>query len=386
MGLSLNMSLGVGLPGQAYVQPAECIIKVAGQPITELYQFVTEVSVNATRSQFTEATITFYSPVDESGTWLIADDPRFDTWAEIVIAADFQDATEEIMRGVILNVEPSFPANAGEATVRLTCRDDSARLDREAHPRSWGEQPVGTTDRVILETLAGAAELRVDPASAPGQSNLVLRQSTTDIAFLQDRAIANGYELIFHDGQIYFGPRRLTLESQPTIMVYAGQATNCRSFSPHNGGQQRRAVAYARRDANGDPGSPVTVEADLPLMGTTPAQGRGSGLPDHVGYLGRHSVPDDAQSEARARALANDGDMSIRADGELDGSLYGHVLRVGEPVDVDGVGERYSGTYYVDTVTHRFDARGYDQSFTLLRNALGRQPGGGLLGAIAGLL
>jgi phage protein D len=286
---------------------------------------------------------------------------------------------------VILGIEPSFPTNAGEATVRLICRDDSARLDRAVRHRRWGEQPAGTNDRVVLETLASEAGLRVDPKSGPGQSNLVLSQNATDVAFLQDRAIANGYELIFHGGQIYFGPRRLQLKSQPTIMIYAGQATNCRTFSPRNGGHQRPAVAYARRSVNGDPISPVTVEADLPLMGTTPAQGRGSGLPDHVGFLSRHTVPDDAQSEARARARANDGDMSIRADGELDGSLYGHVLRVGEPVEVDGVGERYSGTYYVDTVTHRFDIHGYDQAFTLIRNALGRKPGGAPGGAIDGL-
>jgi phage protein D len=62
------------------------------------------------------------------------------------------------------------------------------------------------------------------------------------------------------------------------------------------------------------------------------------------------------------------------------------VLRVGEPVDVDGVGDRYSGTYYVAGVTHRFTARGYDQKFSLLRNALGRRPGGALGGALASLL
>ena len=371
---------------QGYVQPAECIIKVAGHPIADLYPFVTDVSVDTTRERSSEATITFYSPVDEAGVWLAADDPRLDTWADITIEADFQDATEEVLRGVILNVEPSFPSNAGGATVTVTCRDDSARLDREVRRRAWGEQPVGTTDMVILQTLAAESGLGIDPASQAGQSNLVLTQNNSDIAFLKNRAIANGYELMFRGGRIYFGPMRLSLRSQPTIMVHAGQATNCRAFSPRNDGHQRRAVAYARRDENGDPGSPIIVEADLPQMGTMPAQGRGSGLRDHVGYLSRQSVPDDAQSEAMARACANEGDMSIRADGELDGSLYGHVLRVGEPVEVDGVGERYSGTYYVDRVTHRFDARGYEQRFSLMRNALGRPPGGGLVGAIAALL
>jgi phage protein D len=365
-----------GLFSRPNVHPAECVIKVDGEPITDLYRFVTEVTVNATRDQFAEGTISFYSPVDEADQWLVADDPRLATWSEVSIEADFQDATEEVLRGVILRIENSFPANAGEANVRVVCRDDSARLDRGLRSRRWGEEQARTTDVVILQTLAGEAGLTPHPESGPGMSNLLKTQNTSDIDFLKRRANANGYELLFRDGQIYFGPRRLSMASQPTIMVYAGQATNCRSFSPRNEGQRVRAVSYARRDANGDPGSPVTVEADLELMGTTPAKGAGNGLPEQVDFLGLATVPDDAESEAMARARANDGDMSVIAQGELDGSLYGHVLRVGEPVEVDGVGERYSGKYYVDSVTHRFDARGYDQSFSLSRNALGRAPGG----------
>jgi hypothetical protein len=69
--------------------------------------------------------------------------------------------------------------------------------------------------------------------------------------------------------------------------------------------------------------------------------------------------------------MANEQSMKIKVDGELDGSLYGHVLLTGQPVGVDGVGERYSGTYYVDAVTHRFDVNGYRAGFRLLRNAYG---------------
>ena len=75
--------------------------------------------------------------------------------------------------------------------------------------------------------------------------------------------------------------------------------------------------------------------------------------------------------QAIAQQLANEQSMKIKVDGELDGSLYGHVLRTGEPAGVDGVGERYSGTYYVDAVTHRFDMNGYLATFRLLRNAYG---------------
>jgi hypothetical protein len=40
-------------------------------------------------------------------------------------------------------------------------------------------------------------------------------------------------------------------------------------------------------------------------------------------------------------------------------------------VPVDGLGERFSGTYYVDSVTHNFNTQGYRQRFKLLRNAFG---------------
>ena len=63
--------------------------------------------------------------------------------------------------------------------------------------------------------------------------------------------------------------------------------------------------------------------------------------------------------------------MKVKATGALDGARYGHVLKVGLPVGVDGVGTRHSGTWYVDKVRHAFDLNGYRQEIELLRNAYG---------------
>ena len=59
------------------------------------------------------------------------------------------------------------------------------------------------------------------------------------------------------------------------------------------------------------------------------------------------------------------------ARGELNSPCYERVLRVGEPVDVDGMGEPYDGVYYVDAVRHRFIPTTYRQCFTLLRSTTG---------------
>ena len=110
---------------------------------------------------------------------------------------------------------------------------------------------------------------------------------------------------------------------------------------------------------------------DLPLLGTTSADSTGSGLGDFTWRMTRQGNPNEEELRARAQQRANEMSMRVKADGELDGTLYGHVLRVGEPVPVDGVGDWLGGLYYVDSVSHKFTLDGYRQSFQLLRNAYG---------------
>lgn len=376
----------LGLFSDTYVQPAEVVIKIDDEPLEDLYAFVSEVVVEATRLNFSQATITFVSTVDETGYWTVSDDPRLEKWANISIEADFQDGSEEILRGVIYDVKPMFPVDAGEARMTLICRDNSAKLSRQARFVRWGEEPVGTSDAEILMQIASESGLSPHAMNAPGQSGVILTQNCDDITFLQRRARANGFELIFTGDEIYFGPQRVDIDPQPPILVHAGKASTALSFNPDNSGEGGRAVAIAMRDDNGNPGQLEPISSNLPLMGTEPASGGGSDLQPLVEILDRESVPSGAETEAYAQGMANENDLSIRATGELDGSLYGSVLTVGEPVGVDGVGQRHNGIYYVDAITHTFDTKGYRQGFTLLRNAYGDNLDSGGLGVLAGVL
>jgi phage protein D len=198
-----------------------------------------------------------------------------------------------------------------------------------------------------------------------------LNQNTTDIKFLQRRAQANGYEIIFQQGKLYFGEMRLDAENQANIMVYAGQDTNCIRFNIQDDGHKPDNVAYKVAAKVGADEAAVEVTSNLRLLGKEAADSSSSGLNDFVWRPQRQGVSDDGQMQAIAQQMANQQSMKISVDGELDGSLYGHVLRVGEPVGVDGVGDRYSGTYYVDTANHKFDVNGYQVSFRLIRNAYG---------------
>ena len=167
-------------------------------------------------------------------------------------------------------------------------------------------------------------------------------------------------------------------------MVYAGEATNCLRFDVSDDGHQADQVSFDRAETSGEGTVSETVQPDLPLLGNEPATGQGAGLAEFSWRMSRQDGLSEDEWMARAQRRADELSLRVKADGELDGSLYGHVLRVGEPVGVDGVGDRYGGVYFVDSVRHVFNPEGYRQRFSLLRNAYGDNlsAGGGLLSGV----
>lgn len=365
---------GFDLFGGKSREPAGCEIRVgvAQLEITDLYPFLTAVEVESSRHEAWTATLTFESRRDEKGLWVVQDSGVFSLWDPITISASFGDRTEEVMRGYVREISAGYPEEPGSATVRIECQDASLALDREHVRKTWGGKDGPTGDALMFQDIVVSRHgLIPDPESKPGLANLpVVYQDDTDIHFLRKRAEANGYELTFGSGKVYFGPLRLKGKPQPTILVYAGPDTNCLSFDVTADAHQPEKVAVQRATETGKESEETVVEPDLDLLGPEPAAGGGPGLKDFVWRV-RRMPGDPSELEARAKGKANELSMRIKAKGELDGTLYGHVLRVGATVPVDGVGERLSGIYYVDTVIHRFSEEGYRQTFQLLRNAFG---------------
>jgi phage protein D len=366
--------MGLDLLGLKRRAPAECVVRVGADraEITDLYAFLVELTVETNRNEAATATLTFESRRDETGNWLVQDAGVLTPWAPIVIEAVFGTEVEEVLRGYIRQVTTEYPEDPGAAQVKVECQDESLRLDRTQNRVAWGAD-TPTSDTLILSTILGPYGLVPHPENGAGDDNLAgINQDETDIQFLKKRAEANGYELCFAEGQVYFGPPRLTATPQDTILVHAGSSTNCLSLSINADSHQADAVAVDIPDAEGDGSTETVVSPDLYVMGPTHADSSSSGLERFVWRMSGQASADRARLVAEAQRKANELDLGkVKAEGELDGVLYGHVLKVGQPVGVDGVGEWMGGTYYVDKVSHRFAQDGYRQRFTLLRNAFG---------------
>jgi phage protein D len=369
----------------AFRAPADCVIRVDGQEIAELYPFLREVTAECSRDEASTARLVFETQRDEHGRWTVQDRGILAPWKRILIEAAFGQHTEELFRGFIREVLADYPDEAGAATVTVECQDDSLALDRKQMRRVWGVDAQGndapTSDGEIVTQLAREHELSfaINPDSrgrpptnpAPGLANLILYQNATDIRFLRARAEANGYELYFRAGAMYFGPMRLEVDRQPTILVYAGPDTNCLSLSVTSDGHLPNKVAFDLATTEGTEITHKEIKPDLVSLGTESADAGGDGLKDFTWLLSHEGSFDHDELTARAQRRVNDFALRVRAEGELDGTLYGHVLLPGLPVSVDGPGDWLGGVYYVDRVSHRFNLDGYRQQIQLLRNAYG---------------
>jgi len=366
-------------------KPVECVIKVDGTEITELYPYLREVQVSTSRRAAATATLSFDAVRLEDGRWSVQDAGVFEAWKRITVEALFGTNAEEVMRGFIKEVRCEYPEDRSAARVTVNAQDESLVLDREHVRRALSTEDAPMSDGDIVSSIASDHDLT--PEVDPGLTNASLNLDGTYVRLLRDRAEANGYEFYVRGGTLYFHAPRLDQDPAPEpIRLYAGSATNCLRFSAQYDGHKPDIVAMTRAsESDPETNDDERFEPDLKLLGAVAANSASRGLEPFVWRMQAPSGGTADEAHARAQAKANENAWKIAAEGELDGAVFGHVLLTHALVTVDGAGETYGGTYYVDEVQHRFSTDGYREGFKLLRNATGEEGAAGLASPLASL-
>jgi len=224
-------------------QPVECVVKIDGREIVDLYPYLSEVSVEMCRGAATVCSLVFDSlRTEKNGEWVVQDNPSTQPWKKILIEARFGTYTEEVMRGCIKEIKAEYPEDMSAARVTVVGQDESLLLDREHVHKNWA---TTISDGQIATRIAGEYGLAVQ--AAQGLTHASLSCASTPIKFLRDRAEANGFELVVRAGTLYFQPLQMEGAPQPTILVYAGWDTNCLSFSVNYDGHKPEQVSLTRQ-------------------------------------------------------------------------------------------------------------------------------------------
>ena len=295
-------------------------------------------------------------------TW--SDDALFAEGNQVEVLMGYVDSLETLLVGEITGLEPQFGADeAPQLTVRGY--DRRHRLLRGRKTRSFAQ----VKDSDIASQIAGDLGLTAQVKDSQVTLEYVLQHNQTDMEFLQGRAERIGYEMLVEDKTLYFRPRQhaagqaialtrgadlIEFSLRSSTLAQTGQVA-VRGWSPKD-----KAVILGSASA-GDEATQMGGSSTGPQAASS-AFGQSS----LVGV----DQPVFSQAEADQMALGRLNEMALAYVGG-EGLCQGRTdLRVGTVVKIDGLGQRFSGLFYVTATSHTYTpARGYRTGFSVRRNA-----------------
>jgi phage protein D len=345
-------------------------VSIDGRPRDALAPDIVHLEVEEDLEQATAFRLQLAITMRSNGSWTYVDDPLLQIWRRFTLEAGYPGATETLVDGYITHVELMIGA-VGEPYLELSGMDMSAKMDLAEKQLAWPNKK----DHEIAQEIFSSYGLRhqvEDTAATHGEAVATILQTETDIRFLRRLAARNGFECHVRGSTGYFRSPNLQEPPQKTLAIEFGRETNLAEIriqvdgTPATVAEIRRVDPMAKRVE----GERLAVSPRRTL-GRRPLAALRSGLPDGQRLLRRELAVSPAEMRGRLRQAYEDASRFVTADGEIDGRVYRAVLRARRLVTIKGIGETYSGLYYVGRVRHSFAVDGYTQQFQAYRNGLG---------------
>lgn len=294
-------------------------------------------------------------------TWI--DDENFFTIGNSVdVQLGYSDKVESLIQGEITGIEPEF--RSGETKLTVRGYDGRHRLQRGRQTRTFLQQK----DSDIASRIANEAGLTPQVEDSGTTHDYVFQPNQTDLDFLQDRARLINYEVVVEEKKLFFRPVN---NAQSEIMTLS-LADVLLEFYPRlvSGGQVSEVTlrGWSPKDRKELVGR-AKVGDEASTMG---GQSSGGEISDAAFGTAVELISDQpvlSQTEADQIAKAKLNALSLKLI-TGDGVCWGRTdLRSGTVIKIDGVGDRFSGQYYVTSALHYFEPRrGYRTHFSVQRS------------------
>lgn len=295
-------------------------------------------------------------------TWSDAD--TFHEGRDVEIGVGYRDAVETLFTGEITALELAASAS-GVPLLSVQGYDRSHRLTRSHRVRAFSEMSDGDIARQVAEDAGLTAEVTVR-----GQHHAhVLQCNQTDLEFLRERADRVGAEVVVRGRTLAFRARPAsaapvaTLSREADLIEFRSRLT---TLAPASLMEVRGWDPATKRTIVGRAGKEQGARAmgGQAQAGTAVARQFGEHLATWM------AAAPDSQGEADAMARAALDRTALRYV-EADGVCMGRPdVRAGTVVELAGLGDRFSGPYYVTATTHTYTpSRGYRTRFAARRNA-----------------
>jgi phage protein D len=312
---------------------------------------------------------------EDGAGWTIVDAETFRRLTNIKLQITVGSGLPALVADTyVIEASVDFSNEPGQSVLNVVAMDPTVLMNLEEKARPWPSMADGDIATVIFGEYGFAPQ--VDATQPTRQeTDTITTQRGTDIQFLRGLARRNGYECYIETQPLvgvtegHFHPPRLQQVPLATLTVNMGEATNVNTFSIRHNMLRPTTVQIADVDI----GDRSDQQAQVESTSLTELGSRSLLSVDRPRrtLLSRTGLSQTGEMQTFAQAVVDQAAWAIIANGELNTVAYGGLLRVRRPVNVRGVGQQFSGTYYVEKVLHAFSGEEYTQRFTLRRNAQG---------------
>jgi len=313
-------------------------------------------------------------------------DSRLRPFANLAVVATPEDGSDAcIFDGYVLSQKLHFESGLTAATLEVWGQDASWLMNLEEKTREW----VDVTDADVASSIFG--DYGIEPAGdntnedSPShtEDGHSLMQRATDIQFLRSLARRNGKlcRVFCTDAPGvrtgYFAMPDLSGAAAATLEPNDPEAPSTGAVDIEWDVTHPTSVNASQATFNDS--TPEGVSGDSTDSGLTPLDSRGLG-----DFTGRTTtvrltttVDDAGELAMRSRSLLRESEWFVSCETETDVARIGAVLRVGQIVELGGVGTLHSGKYVVWSVRHTITADAHRMRVRLVRNAVGLAPAAG---------
>jgi phage protein D len=306
-----------------------------------------------------------------------SDTKLFDVGNRVHVQMGYADRLLSMIHGQITTLRPRFP-ESGQPSLGVSGQDGMVKL-RDSKPHDG--QPVKYVNRAdwqIAQAVAQRNQMRVKVTEEGPQHALVIQRNQDDAAFLMERAKRIDFECFVltdpdsGEDTLHFVKPTDGRDSRSVKVYELEWGTSLISFSPQLT-ISRQVSSVTVRGWSAATKSVISYKAEPKDLPNNSGANRGTSGPDAARrtLAGKQEVVIDApvtsQEEARRLAVSL---LLERAYEFITGS--GQViglpdLRPGDNLLLKGLGQRFSGEYYVKKVEHTLGGNGYLTSFDVRR-------------------
>ena len=357
------------------------LIKIGGKAQEELKNAVISLDVDENLESASMFTININEGLDiktQKFTWLDNKllDPTEGKDVEIYMgyASRAKKLKEPLITGIITALNPSFPST-GIPTLSVQGYDHSFCLQKSVvkKKRTFDEEKdyeavakkIATKHKLGVEDIDQTFEPCKKITQNPGES---------DYTFLKRLADRLGYEFFLRNKKLYFRKPRDNEEKEEVMTLNWGKELI--SFNPRLSTAKVVSKVTVKGHNQKNPKKPIIGVATLKDLGFKEPKAKSAAesvktCQKKEVETSEHDFPVCNENDAKALAEA----LLMKANNSvIEGScecIGIPELRPGTNVLIKGIGNRFSGKYYIKSVKHSIGDGGYTLSFEVRRGGIG---------------